>query len=84
MTYIVTKYGVYLKGVYFLTESKEEAISRCVEYAQHDEDDYHGWCVEEYEPIDVRDASDIGAGRHRALFRTSRAKYMKADSFYLD
>ncbi len=73
--YIVEKEGVYLHGVFFITESIKEAIEECNRLAVCDRDDYHSWIVSIYKS----GCNPEHDPDHKEVHRTDRKKQMEAD-----
>lgn len=46
--YIVRASGIYWKDISYVASNKTSAISKCIELAESDVDDYHKWEVTEH------------------------------------
>jgi hypothetical protein len=57
--YYVAMKGVYWQGVYFISDSKDEAIKAADLYAKNDVDSYHDWYVIKYEKMPFINPSSL-------------------------
>ena len=73
--FFVNKQGVGDHGIFYISENKELAIEKCMEFANMDSDRYHLWVVAEYEEQAIEE-SGVDAV-HDEIFWCRKGDYTK-------
>ena len=56
--YYIIKEGIYIQGVFHITDDYDNAVTTCNQFAKNDIDDYHQWVVVKYRPTEIGDAAN--------------------------
>ncbi len=66
--FFIEKVGVYGHGVFWIGESEDIGVLKCIEFSNNDRDNYHSWQL--YKFIDQQDFKNDS--EHKLIFETTK------------